>query len=213
MLKMSRCLLTACAAGSISLAATAGAQEGPATGPSPSTTPAPAVEPAPAPATTYTETTTTQTVTTPAERTNTETAVAVYPESRAESSRTYVDSADDYTYPNRRMLSAGAGLLAISYVPSVIVAAAGDHEDDRYLYYPVAGPWLYLKRQEHDAGSKAMLVIDGIVQDLAALEILLSFVVPQRENRARWYAFGDKDVRVVPGISQHNAGLFASGRF
>jgi hypothetical protein len=218
MLRKSRCLLSLSAATLVALAApTVFAQD---IAPSPGAQPAPAPAsppPATAPASgeTYTETTTQRTVSAPrpqpAANTSTTVNVDADDDARTEPNR-YVDSDAEYVYPNRRMLGGAAALLTVSYLPSVIVAAAGDRVGDDNLYYPVVGPWLYMARHEHDAGSKTLLAIDGVLQDLGALEFLLSFVVPQREER-RWYELGKNDVRIMPTVSHYNAGLMAGGRF
>jgi hypothetical protein len=218
MLSKSRCLLSLSAAGSIALAshATVLAQDDvPTTGAQPAPVAAP--PPAPAPGETTSTTTTQQTSETPAPKANTSTNVNVYPSSPTNTSQpsSYVDTAADYTYPNRRMLGTGAALLTLSYLPSVIVAAAGDFREDDNLYIPIAGPWLYMSRQDHDAGSKALLAIDGVLQDFGALQMLTSFVVPQREKHRHWYALGnkDRDFRILPTVSPYRAGLSAGGRF
>jgi hypothetical protein len=216
MLTKSRCLLSVSAAALVALAApSAFAQDDvPSTGvqpaPAPATTPPPAT--APASGETYTETTTQRTVSDPAPKANTNTTVNVDADDERSEPGRYVDTDAEYVYPNRRMLGGAAALLTVSYLPSVIVAAAGNRVGDDNLYYPVVGPWLYMARHEHDAGSKTLLAIDGVLQDLGALEFLLSFVVPQREER-RWYELGKNDVRIMPTVSHYNAGLSAGGRF
>jgi hypothetical protein len=134
----------------------------------------------------------------------------------------YMDNVPGAALPNRSMLTGGASLLLVSYVPAVIVAGVKERDGDHYLYYPVAGPWLYLARRDHDAGGKALLIIDGVAQNMGALHMLLSLVVPERTRTQRSYA-QDQRVHVVPRVARQrdaagNArgyllGLQASGRF
>lgn len=124
-------------------------------------------------------------------------------------------------FPNRPLLATGITTLAVAYAPAAIVAAAGDHEGDSDLYYPVAGPWMYLAREDHDPGMKTLLVLDGIFQDLGALMTLMSFVVPETRRRSRYY--GNENLHIMPrfarfternaGVAGYTVGLGASGRF
>jgi hypothetical protein len=171
--------------------------------------------PAPPPAETYTTVTTAPTAPPAASTTYTTTTPS--------SSRTYVDTETYDGLPNRHYLSSGATLLTISYIPSVIVAGVKDWHGDTSLFYPVVGPWMYLKREPHDAGGKALLVIDGLAQDLGALDILLGFFIPERKARAVTRYTNNDKLRVLPRVSRYraqsngpmgmNIGLAASGHF
>ena len=139
--------------------------------------------------------------------------------SYSSSTGTYVDA--PARRPNRSMLAGGSALLLASYLPAVIVAAVKERDEDHNLYYPVAGPWMYLARGEHDAGGKTLLVFDGIFQDFGALNILLSFMVPERARDARYLA--SERLQLWPRLTRaHDTrgnargyllGLQASGRF
>jgi hypothetical protein len=122
--------------------------------------------------------------------------------------------------PNRRLLTGGSALLVAPYLTSVIVAASKDWSGDHYLYYPVAGPWMFLARRDHDAGGKTLLVLDGILQDVGALSMLMSFMVPERKKSHR---MASNRLSVLPRVSRersisgqargYSLGLQASGRF
>jgi hypothetical protein len=122
--------------------------------------------------------------------------------------------------PNRRLLSGGSALLLAPYLTSVIVAASKDWSGDHYLYYPVAGPWMYLARRDHDAGGKTLLVLDGILQDVGALSILMSLMVPERKKSHR---MANDRLTLLPRVARersvtgqaqgYSLGLQASGRF
>jgi hypothetical protein len=136
--------------------------------------------------------------------------------------------------PNPALLSTGVGALTVSYVPSVVVAIISDHKADDNLFIPVVGPWLNLANRgcigatvlgssgpfEVSSGENCgtsgiesvALVVDGIVQGVGALEILGSFVVPQRhivlaEPRAPSIAFAPSS------LGGRGAGAVAAGRF
>lgn len=104
------------------------------------------------------------------------TAFADGPETRAE------------TRPNRTLIGSGIVTLGLTYGTSVIVGAQSDHDGDKQLFIPVAGPWLDLTSRGGcpvDTGCgtetayKALLVGDGILQALGALDIVAGFVMPE----------------------------------
>ena len=139
------------------------------------------------------------------------------------STRNYADTGEVAPeLPNRPMLATGTTLLVASYLPSVIVGATQDWDGDHYLYYPVAGPWMYLARRDHDATGKALLIVDGLMQDLGALEMLLSLVIPERRSRFE-RRMADNRMNVLPRVTRerdvagtargYSLGLLASGRF
>jgi len=122
------------------------------------------------------------------------------------------------------MFGRGLGLLLVGYLPAVGVGFDGQDKDGEYLYYPVAGPWMYLARGEHDNVGTALLVIDGIVQDLGALQIVLAVLWPREANTKRTAsATGNERVQVTPRFSRYQAdtdgkdgyqmGMTARGRF
>jgi hypothetical protein len=120
--------------------------------------------------------------------------------------------------PNLLLLARGAAFLLSPYFASLIVAATKKRSGDHYLYDPVAGPWLYLARRRHDAGGKTLLVLDGLMQDMGALTMLVSLLVPEQRIRV-----GEAQLRVMPRLSRdydrpkqtrgYLVGVEASGRF
>jgi hypothetical protein len=92
--------------------------------------------------------------------------------------------------PNRSLLSSGLFAVGVPYVASVIVATQSDHAGDKNLYLPVVGPWIDLGNRggcdgigqascDRETGYKVLLVLDGIIQGLGALDLLGAFVFPE----------------------------------
>jgi hypothetical protein len=76
-----------------------------------------------------------------------------------------------------------SGLIAagVPYIGSVVVAASSRHAGDQDLWIPVVGPYVDVGNRggcpaNSDCGTetvnKALLVIDGVIQSIGALEIL-----------------------------------------
>lgn len=94
------------------------------------------------------------------------------------------------SYPNRPLLLGAGTLLAASYVPTAVIGGVSDRDEDRYLFIPVAGPWVDLAQRDCDARpcnnedtNKALLIGSGIVQGIGAIGIITSFFVPERTTR------------------------------
>jgi hypothetical protein len=97
-----------------------------------------------------------------------------------------------FVTPNHKVLWGSAIAFAAGYVPAVIVAITSSDSADRYLYAPVAGPWIDLAMRNctepagvsctnstlHGAG----LFVSGLLQ----LAGLVGFVVAFRVPEARW---------------------------
>lgn len=90
--------------------------------------------------------------------------------------------------PNRALLMTGLVLFGAPYVASIGVAAGSPHVGDSNLYIPVLGPWLDLGARGGcpangdcgtETGNKVLLVGDGILQTVGALEILGAFIFPE----------------------------------
>jgi hypothetical protein len=143
---------------------------------------------------------------------------------KSESDRPYVDTVEERVLPNRSMLSTGGTMFLISYLPSVVVAASADWEDDNTLYAPFIGPWMYLARGDDlSGGGRALLAADGILQDLGGLMMIGSLFIPERKER-RGILFGANDrLHVAPRANRYTAAangadgyalsLSARGRF
>lgn len=85
--------------------------------------------------------------------------------------------------PNKTLLGGSIGLLALSYVPAAIVGIASPKGTDAWMALPVVGPWIALGE-----GSSARpwtgdvaIAADGVIQGIAAVGIVTSFVVPDAE--------------------------------
>ncbi|HLV68534.1 MAG TPA: hypothetical protein VKY73_22110 [Polyangiaceae bacterium] len=90
------------------------------------------------------------------------------------------------TGPNPRLLTSGIWTLGLSYVPALVVAIESDHPGDKYLFTPVAGPWLNLAHRgdcadrgscDNETLNKVLLVTDGVFQGIGALQILGAFLL------------------------------------
>lgn len=132
------------------------------------------------------------------------------------------DTTVEYTGPDRGLLTSGAWTLGLSYVPALVVGIESSLPADRYLFAPVAGPWLDFARRDcpdcdHENLNRALLVTDGIVQGVGALEILGSFLFQERAVVSTAKADEPDDqgmhLRVVPARMAGGYGLRAMGRF
>jgi hypothetical protein len=130
------------------------------------------------------------------------------------------------TQPNRAMLSSGAFALGVPYVSSVIVAAESDHPGDHNLYVPVAGPWMDLADRHcptagpcnHEGLYKGLLIGDGILQGIGALEIVSAFLFPEtvttREATRRAPSGATTaTVKFTPTFTSGSLGVAALGAF
>ncbi len=95
-----------------------------------------------------------------------------------------------YTGPDRGLLRSGAWTLGLGYLPALVVAIESPLPADRYLFVPVAGPWLDMAQREcdeceHEGLNQFLLAADGVVQGVGALEILSSFLFLERTVETR----------------------------
>jgi hypothetical protein len=129
-----------------------------------------------------------------------------------------------YTGPDRGLLRSGAWTLGLSYVPAMIVGIGSSLPADRYLLAPVAGPWIdFAKRDcttcEHEDLNKVLLVTDGIVQGIGALEIIGSFFFVERTTVSTQASDAEDkpksafELHVVPTRVAGAYGLAAIGKF
>jgi hypothetical protein len=91
----------------------------------------------------------------------------------------------EYVGPDRTLLRTGAWTLGLAYVPALIVAIESPVPADKYLYAPVAGPWLDLAERDcstctHETLNKVLLVTDGIIQGIGSIEIIGSLLFIER---------------------------------
>jgi hypothetical protein len=89
------------------------------------------------------------------------------------------------TGPNTSLMSSGLVTFGVPYVASVVVGVKSSNGSDRNLLVPVAGPWIALERRQGCPGcaaemaNKALLIGDGILQGLGALQIMGALVFPE----------------------------------
>jgi hypothetical protein len=120
----------------------------------------------------------------------------------------------------------GLAVMLLGYMPALVVGYGTEAPQAHYLYYPVAGPWLYLAHGQHETTDKALLVFDGIIQDIGAFEILISMLMspPKKNDTATTTtASNSHRVHISPRFSRYSGqgpstrgyqmGLSASGRF
>jgi hypothetical protein len=128
--------------------------------------------------------------------------------------------------PNRTLLSTGAGVFLLSYLPSVIAAGVSDRDADKKMFIPVAGPWMDLADRGCTAASpcgsnedvaKAMILTSGIVQAAGILMALGSFIIPESttiEDRSTTAKVAPKPkITVAPVSYVAGAGLGAVATF
>jgi len=127
------------------------------------------------------------------------------------------------TGPNRQLLQSGIFALGVPYVASIIVAASSDRSEDKHLYIPVAGPWLDFANRgpcghalepscDTETAYKILLVGNGILQGVGALEIVGSFFFPETHTIAA--KTDERRVSVAPYyMGTGSYGLSAFARF
>ena len=127
--------------------------------------------------------------------------------------------------PNAYLFRSGLFTLGVSYAPALVVAIESDRSADNHLYAPIVGPWLDLANRGDECSggecgnetvNKVLLVTDGVFQGLGALQIVSSFIFPNRtavtlsrEDGSTLASFS-----VTPASFGHGAnGLMAMGQF
>ncbi len=87
--------------------------------------------------------------------------------------------------PNRALLMTGLILGGAPYVGSIAVAASSRHVGDSNLWIPIIGPYIDVANRggcpasgscPGETGNKALLITDGVIQTIGAIEILGSFI-------------------------------------
>ena len=122
---------------------------------------------------------------------------------------------------NRPLLITSAVLFAGTWGTSIGFAYGSErNEDQKYLYYPVAGPWLDLGNRTCEARpctnedlNKALLIADGIGQGLGMLGIITSLFLPEKSTRRWLIGNEERGVMGVPMRVGTGYGLGAVGRF
>jgi hypothetical protein len=132
------------------------------------------------------------------------------------------------TRPNHSLITSGVITLGASYGASAIVAAQSDHPGDKRLFIPVVGPWLDLTDRgscpsntscDGETGYKVLIVVDGIVQAVGALDIVAGFLMPEtvttvaKSAPSTSVAVFQPKVHVAPVSMASGYGLAAVGTF
>ena len=123
--------------------------------------------------------------------------------------------------PNRDLLRSGIFTLGVPYAASIVVAATSDRAEDKNLYIPVAGPWIDFANRgscgragepscDLETAYKVLLVGNGILQGVGALQILASLVYPETRTVT---VKSERRVFVTPYYVGSGYGLSASGSF
>jgi hypothetical protein len=91
--------------------------------------------------------------------------------------------------PNRKLLWASSIAFAASYVPAVLVAVTSSNDSDRYLFIPIAGPWIDLAARSCTSLAAVQcpnatwngigLFVDGLFQLAGAIGTGLAFKIPE----------------------------------
>jgi hypothetical protein len=119
------------------------------------------------------------------------------------------------------MLAAGLLFFGVPYAASAATAYTSRRpEDQRYLYVPVAGPWLDLANRRDTASRPAaneafnttLLFFGGAVQGLGALMIIGSLLVPETRTQS-WHVVGTDKLHVHPMAVGSGYGIGAAGQF
>ena len=122
------------------------------------------------------------------------------------------------------LLLSGAVTFGLSYVPAVMTASESTLAIDKHLYVPVVGPWLDLANRPNcslnlscntETGSQALLVVDGIFQGLAVIQVLAGLGAVARDTATAVAKSDDQPtVRVRPAqLAAGGYGLAAIGKF
>lgn len=121
--------------------------------------------------------------------------------------------------PDVRVLTGGALLFGIPYTASVVVASRSGVDEDRFLYVPVAGPWIDLVARpecppirvecSNSTATSAALVGDGILQAAGTALVIRSFVSPEKT----WIIRGRRARATLAPVVGPTTGFAAVGSF
>lgn len=119
---------------------------------------------------------------------------------------------EERRWPNRGLMTTSAFVFTAAYLPAIIAAAVNDDDTSDNLFIPIAGPWMEIARDPVSPGNKALLALSGVFQDLGALGLVTSMLVPERTTK-RWRLLSSRRVSAAPMASRYGYGLSAHGRF
>jgi hypothetical protein len=126
----------------------------------------------------------------------------------------------EFVVPNPVLLGAGGIAFLGAYIPSVVVAASSDHDGDKWLYVPVAGPWVDWAVRGCGSGDnpatcgvngfdRVGLIASGAVQGLGVLAMIGSFTMPSKRLMTT-----TGEVHFAPAsFGRGSSGLMAFGSF
>lgn len=145
---------------------------------------------------------------------------ALFSEGTSPATARDLPSTETSSIVNRPLLITSTLLFAGTWGTSIGFAYFSDRpEDQKYLYYPVAGPWLdYANRDcaarpcTNEGLNKALLIADGIGQGLGALGMVTSFFIPEKTTR-HWHLIGADIIHAGPTRVGTGYGIGAMGRF
>jgi hypothetical protein len=114
-----------------------------------------------------------------------------------------------------------ATLLIATYVPSAAVGGLSPRDEDRFLFIPIAGPWVDLANRDcvarqctNEDVNKALIIGSGVLQGIGALGVLSSFFVPERTVTYTAKAKPKPFVAVAPTtVGRSGYGVGAVGSF
>ncbi len=123
------------------------------------------------------------------------------------------------------LLLSGVVTFGLSYVPAVMTASESTLKIDKQLYVPVVGPWLDLANRPNcgagslscnaETGSQALLVVDGIFQALAVIQVLAGLGAIARDTATAVAKSDDQPSLLVrpAQLAAGGYGLAAIGQF
>jgi hypothetical protein len=128
--------------------------------------------------------------------------------------------------PNVTLLTAGGLTFLATYVPSFVVAASSDHDADKWLYLPVAGPFIDLASRGCDNDiqtgtcgttdwERGALIAAGAAQAVGAAMIVGSFFSTSRKLVTTGEVDKPRLLQITPTAlgSSRAPGLMAIGTF
>jgi hypothetical protein len=125
----------------------------------------------------------------------------------------------EFVMPNSMLLGGGFLTFAAAYAPSIVVAASSDHDGDKWLYVPLAGPWVDWATR--GCGStvtptcgvngfdRAALITSGAVQAIGVAAMVGSLF-----SREKAVAIRSAKVQLAPAtFDSRGQGIMAFGNF
>jgi len=131
----------------------------------------------------------------------------------------------EFVRPNVPLIATGGLTVLGAYVPSFVVAASSDHDGDKWLYLPVAGPFIDLaargcgnNAQTATCGTTAWergaLIGSGVVQAIGTAMIVGSFFSPTRKVVTTGAVDKPTLLQITPvTLDSRTPGLMAFGTF